>query len=101
MLSGQLFRRAVLPVFWQNFQKFIQSPTRKFVNCLLHKPITFNNVQIFHQNLIFLAETHVNTEPLATDDGLVTKVPCTTLLQNNETVNYNCDSYVRPFIQNH
>jgi len=75
MLSMMRLRLAVGASFLQLFQKFIQSPQspiRKFrIFCLIN--LTFNNVR-FHQNSIFVTKTHVNTEPLATDDGLMTSV---------------------------
>jgi len=52
--------------FLQLFHKFIQSPqsptlTQKFL-CKFFCSIAFKNVQIFYQNLIFIAETHVYTK---------------------------------------
>jgi len=75
MLSMLPLRLAVVPVYCSFIKSVFSphSPQFTFKNFLMHFfcSITFNSVQIIHQNLIFIAETHVYTKPLTPNRRLL------------------------------
>jgi len=68
MISMLPLHRAFRPVSCSFLNKFVQSlQSLTFTHKFLTKffcSITFKNIQIFHQNSIFVAETHVYTKSL-------------------------------------